>query len=123
MLFAFVYGLFIWRLMRGEAGPAASTQAVEETEGLAAPMAGVRRFPFATPTEWTRWSRRFERFRIASGLNNKPEEEQFNSLIYLMRDQADILISFNLTTEQAKQYETVMRLFKEHFIIRNNEFC
>ncbi|GLV46613.1 hypothetical protein CBL_20894, partial [Carabus blaptoides fortunei] len=55
------------------------------------------------------------------GLNNKPEEEQVNSLIYLMGDQADdILVSFNLTTEEAKQYETVMRRFKEHFFIRNN---
>ncbi|GLV45981.1 hypothetical protein CBL_02931 [Carabus blaptoides fortunei] len=92
-----------------------------QPQGTQYQIATPERFPFATPAEWTRWSRRFERFRIASGLNNKPEEEQVNSLIYLMGDQADdILVSFNLTTEEAKQYETVMRRFKEHFIIRNN---
>lgn len=55
------------------------------------------------PSEWPRWKRRFERFRIASGLNTRGEEEQVNTLIYLMGDQAgDIFISFTLTEAEKK---------------------
>ena len=33
-------------------------------------------FTFSRPEEWTRWSRRFERFRQASGLKEKGDEAQ-----------------------------------------------
>ena len=54
------------------------------------------------PEEWSRWIRRFERFRLATGLEEKSSESQVNTLIYSMGDQADdIFLSFELSAEQA----------------------
>ena len=39
-------------------------------------------FNFSRPEEWTKWIRRFERFRKASGLDAKEDEAQVNTLIY-----------------------------------------
>ena len=79
------------------------------------------KFDFSRQEEWPKWSRRFERFRQASGLVKEEEESQINTLIYAMGDQADdILNSFNLTTTQLKQYHTVKTRFDEHFVVRRN---
>ena len=51
-------------------------------------------FNFSHPSEWKKWIRRFERFRNASGLKEKSEEAQVNTLIYSMAD--DICHSFDL---------------------------
>ena len=78
-------------------------------------------FDFSHQEEWPRWSRRFERFRQASGLTKEEEEAQINTLIYAMGDQADdILKSFKLTDAQAKKYDTVKSRFDEHFVVRRN---
>ena len=79
------------------------------------------KFDFSRQEEWPKWSRRFERFRQASGLVKEEEESQINTLIYAMGDQADdILNSFNLTTTQLKQYHTIKTRFDEHFVVRRN---
>ena len=44
--------------------------------------------------EWEKWSRRFERFRIASGSSKENEESQVNALMYSMGDSADDLILY-----------------------------
>ena len=78
-------------------------------------------FTFSRPQEWSKWIRRFERFRSASGLNDKPEEVQVNTLIYTMGDEADdILRSFTLTEEDARVYATVKGKFESHFVKRRN---
>ena len=43
-------------------------------------------FDCANSEEWTRWVRRFERFRSASGLAEKSGESQVNTLVYAMGD-------------------------------------
>ena len=54
-------------------------------------------FKFSLPEEWSRWIRRFERFREATGLDEKPESTQVSTLMYVMGDEAeDIILSFNL---------------------------
>ena len=79
------------------------------------------KFDFSRQEEWPKWSRRFERFRQASGLAKEEEESQINTLIYAMGDQADdILTSFKLSTSQQKQYHTVKTKFDEHFVVRRN---
>ena len=79
------------------------------------------KFDFSRQEEWPKWSRRFERFRQASGLAKEEEESQINTLIYTMGDQADdILTSFKLSTTQLKQYHTVKTKFDEHFVVRRN---
>ena len=49
-------------------------------------------FNFSHPSEWTKWIRRFERFRNASDLEEKSEEAQVNTLIYTMGAEADDII-------------------------------
>ena len=76
---------------------------------------------FARPEQWTKWIRRFERFRVASGLSQKGEEAQVNTLIYAMGDEADdILRAFALTDEHRNEYECVKSKFDEHFVPRRN---
>ena len=78
-------------------------------------------FDFANPEEWPKWLRRFERFRQASGLTEKSEQVQVNTLIYCMGDAADdILRSFKLTEADSKVYETVKEKFESHFVKRRN---
>ena len=78
-------------------------------------------FNFACPEQWTKWIRRFERFRIASGLSAKDDEAQVNTLIYAMGDEADdILRSFNLSEDESKRYDAVKGKFESHFDKRRN---
>ena len=46
-------------------------------------------FVFTKPNEWPKWIRRFERYRLASGLDGKPDAMQVNALVYAMGDEAD----------------------------------
>ena len=76
-------------------------------------------FDFANPEEWPKWLWRFERFRQASGLTEKSEEAQVNTLMYCMGDRADdILRSFKLSEEDSKKYEVVKNKFNSHFVKR-----
>ena len=76
---------------------------------------------FSQPEQWPRWYRRFERFRQVSGLTSKSEENQVNTLIYTIGDDADdILYSFRLTEADRKKYDTVSDKFKALFVKRRN---
>ena len=58
---------------------------------------------------------------MASGLEEKTEEAQVNTLIYTMEDVADdILRSFCLTAAESKKYDTVRAKFDSHFVKRRN---
>ena len=79
------------------------------------------RFDFSRPNDWPKWSRRFERFRYASGLSEKDEPIQVHTLIYSMGDEADdILKSFGLSQEDQKIYATVLGKFDGYFVKRKN---
>ncbi|CAB4024099.1 Transposon Tf2-6 poly [Paramuricea clavata] len=72
-------------------------------------------------SEWTRWIRRFERFRFAIELDKKEEAKQVNALIYTMGDEADdIITSLGLSEQEMKSYETVRDKFENHFIAKRN---
>ncbi|KAJ8366289.1 hypothetical protein AAFF_G00363120 [Aldrovandia affinis] len=61
--------------------------------------------------DWPKWIKRFDRFRIASGLETQADENQVNGLIYTMGEEAeDILVSLHLSLEEANA----------HFIARRN---
>lgn len=78
-------------------------------------------FDFHTPAEWTKWIRRFERFRVAPGLISKEEKEQVNMLVYTMGEKADdIFVSFKLSEKQAVEYKAVVDKFTAHFIPKIN---
>ena len=71
--------------------------------------------------EWTKWIKRFERFRIASGLDLQDEENQVNALIYSMGEEAeDIIVSLHLNDEEAGEYATVKDKLDAHFVARRN---
>ena len=91
------------------------------TVAAAYQIASPERFNFSRPEEWPRWIRRFERFRQASGLSDKSQESQVNTLIYAMGDEADdILSSLGLSEEQKLQYESVRQAFQNHFTAKSN---
>ena len=49
-------------------------------------------FNFATPSKWPKWKRRFEQFRIASGLSEEEDARQISALMYCLGDDAvDVL--------------------------------
>ena len=78
--------------------------------------------PFSfKPEEWSKWIRRFERFRLASGLDKKADAAQLNMLIYTMGDRADdILHSFKYAEGERESYKTVKEKFESHFIPKRN---
>ena len=79
------------------------------------------KFDFTKPEEWPKWIRRFERYRIVSGLELKPNENQVNTLIYTMGDEAeDVLTALNLSEEEMSEYEMLRNRLDSHFIVRRN---
>ena len=74
-------------------------------------------FNFSQPAEWLKWIRCFERFRDTSGLSEKDEVHQVNTLVYCMGDAADdILCTLGLSDDENKVYKTVKTKFEEHFV-------
>ena len=56
---------------------------------------------------WMKWSRHFERYRVASGLKNKPEHEQVSTLLYAIGDCADDILATLHIDENKATYEEV----------------
>lgn len=78
-------------------------------------------FNFDEPSSWTQWLRRFERFRIASGLSEKNEEYQINSLLYIMGEKSDdVMTTIPLEEAKRKEYAEVCKALGEHFIGKHN---
>ena len=97
------------------AQPAIAVQAVSVANYQVPPP---EKFGFK-PEDWTRWIRRFEIFRKATGLDQKSGENQVNTLIYSMGEAADdIMVSSGLTADDAKQYELVKNRLESHFIVK-----
>ncbi|UYV80311.1 hypothetical protein LAZ67_18002370 [Cordylochernes scorpioides] len=84
-------------------------------------IAAPEGFNFCKPNEWPIWFKRFQRYRIASGLSEKSENEQVNALIYIMGDKAEeILILFNLSEAQIDDYKLVVSKFQDYFVGKRN---
>ncbi|GBM99266.1 hypothetical protein AVEN_272121-1 [Araneus ventricosus] len=78
-------------------------------------------FTFSTPCNWSKWKMRFERYRIASGLSTKTGNEQVNSLLYIMEEQAeDIFSSFGLSETEQDDFDIVLKKFNDHFVAKKN---
>ena len=78
-------------------------------------------FDFKKPEGWEKWIRRFDRFLQISGLMAKLDQEQIDTLIYCMGDEAeDLLNSLKLTDEQKKKYELTKKRLDEHFSPQKN---
>ena len=61
-------------------GISRGTTSVMEIYQITAP----EHFNFNCPDEWPRWICKFKRFRIASGLSEKAEASQVNTLVYIL---------------------------------------
>ena len=78
-------------------------------------------FSFDVPDEWPKWRRRFEQFRVASGLSKEDEIQQVSTLLYCLGEEAnDILASTNITDDDRKKYSEVLAKFDGHFKVRKN---
>ena len=72
------------------------------------PLLPPEKFDFAHPDTWPRWLKRFERYRVASGLTGRGDSVQISTLMYAMGEEAeDILASFGLSEEVGASYNTV----------------
>ena len=61
--------------------------------------------------DWDRWIRRFERYRVASGLAEKDDKMQVNRLLYLVGEKGEnVLASFGLSEEDASKYDVVRQV-------------
>ena len=79
------------------------------------------KFDVSKPEEWPKWKKRFERYRIASGLDVQPGENQVNALLYTMGEDAeDVVTSLQLTDEALTEYETVLERLEGFFVVRRN---
>ena len=75
-----------------------------QTEMATFQIAAPEPFNFSEPETWHKWIQRFDRFRFASGLEDKSGVTQVNCLIYSMGPEADdIFASFELNDENIKR--------------------
>ena len=78
-------------------------------------------FNFARPDDWSRWKRRFEQFRVASGLDSESGAKQVSMLLYCMGGEAEmVLTSVGVKKKENEEYEEVMRKLDKHFQVRRN---
>ena len=78
-------------------------------------------FDFKKPDKWHRWKRRFEQFRLASGLSTEGDERQISTLLYCLgQDAEEVLVSTGITTEERKTYKDVVEKFDQFFKVRKN---
>ena len=78
-------------------------------------------FDFKKPDDWPRWRRRFEQYRVASGLAEESETRQVSTLLYCMGEEADdVLKSTNISAESRRKFETVLDKFDKFFKVRRN---
>ena len=69
---------------------------------------------------WLKWLRRFERYRIASGLQNNTEHEQVGTLLYAMGECADDIITTLCKNEETASYTEVRTALNSYFAARCN---
>ena len=78
-------------------------------------------FPFKSPDQWQRWKKRFDQYRLASGLSTEPQERQVSTLLYCMGEDAEeTLTSTHISEDDRKQYSTVIEKFDTFFKVRKN---
>ena len=85
------------------------------------PLKPLEAFNFQKPDEWSKWIKRFEQFRLASGLSGESETRQVSTLLYCMGEEVeDVLSSTDITAEERKTYKTVLDKLNDYFNVHNN---
>ena len=71
--------------------------------------------------EWIKWKKRFEQYRVASGLDKEDNERQVSTLLYCLGKEADdVLTSTNITAVNRKKFADVIAKFDDFFKVRKN---
>ena len=71
------------------------------------PLQPPHPFNFRNPDDWLKWKRRFEQYRLASGLSGESDARQVSTLLYCLGKEADVLTSANTSEEDRKKLDTV----------------
>ncbi|KAK0131434.1 hypothetical protein N1851_033836 [Merluccius polli] len=92
-----------------------------QQQQLAPQLIPPNKFDFSNTNDWPRWMKRFERYRIASGLDKQSEEFQVNAFMYAAGDDAeDILSVLPLSDTDKKSCESVIDAFEKHCVSKRN---
>ena len=78
-------------------------------------------FDLKNPDEWPHWKRRFEQFRLASGLAKEEESRQVSSLLYCLGEEGeDVLLALKIVDKAKMKYDEVVNAFDAYFGVRKN---
>ena len=78
-------------------------------------------FDFSKPDDWPKWIKRFEQYRVVSGLSKDSETRQVSTLLYCLGDEAeDVLSSTNISEEDKVNYSKVLEKLNGFFKVRKN---
>ena len=89
-----------------------TTQSCSMSVQLAAPQ----NFSFKSE-EWPAYLKRFNRFRLASGLSEKPQNVQVETLLYVMGTNADTIVeNLKLSTDELSNFTTVQDKLSQLFL-------
>ena len=69
---------------------------------------------------WPKWLGRFERYRIASRLQNKTEQEQVGTLLYAMGECADDIVTTLHVNKETASYTEVRAALNGYFAAQRN---
>ncbi|GFR63687.1 retrovirus-related Pol polyprotein from transposon opus [Elysia marginata] len=69
---------------------------------------------------WPRWRARFQRFRLYSGLSEKPDSEQVGTLFYSMGDIADDILAVIQLDESRTTYQETLVALDAYFNSKKN---
>ena len=76
---------------------------------------------FSKPEAWTKWKRRFEQYRFASGLADETGARQASALLYCLGEGAeDVLDTTGISDRDRNKYEVVLGKFDAHFAVTKN---
>lgn len=67
---------------------------------------------------WPKWLGQFDRYRVTSGLNSKPQTEQVNTLLYAMGDSADDILQMLQLDKGTVSYEEITKSLNDYFADR-----
>ena len=76
---------------------------------------------FNKTEDWPKWLRRFQQYRLASGLSEKGEEYQVSTFLYCLGEKAEeILDTTRISVEKKKKYSKVVEEFDNYFKVHKN---
>ena len=71
---------------------------------------------------WSKWLRHYERYRIASGLQNISNQEQVGTFLYAMGDYADDIVKMLSINEATVSFDEVKTALNGYFAARRKNY-